>query len=383
MSEAAPEPAAAATARAATATAAARAATPAPAYRARAGDPERARATVLEVWRGNLGDDARMPRKYDWFYLHAPAGLPLLHLLDHHAPASAVPSDVGASPSATVVGACALGQRRMLQRGAPVRAGVLVDLAVLPAHRSLGPALMLQQDLFAAGRARLDVLYGFPNPKAAPVFKRIGYRPLGEMVRYVRVVRTAPYLRRRLPKALAPVAAPIAALAGPVLDLARRLRTGGSGRLACAWSSRVPDLTMLWADSAKPEALTAIREQAYLRWRFDEAPGADFRHLLLSAGDHAEAWFATRSDGHTLHVLDFWQRGAGATPSPASLRALLIAAHDDGHAAVSIELATSAERLQPWRDLGFEARSRRPIFGHASSGDAALDLHLTSADEDE
>lgn len=354
----------------------------APAYRARAGDPERARTTVLEVWRGNLGDDARMPRKYDWFYLHAPAGLPLLHLLDHHDTAAATPPGTGTPSAAAVVGACALGQRRMLHRGAPVRAGVLVDLAVLPAHRSLGPALMLQQDLFAAGRARLDVLYGFPNPKAAPVFKRIGYRALGEMVRYVRVVRTAPYLRRRLPGALAP----LAALAGPVLDIAQRLRTGMGGSLARNWSTRVPDLSALWTDSVKPEALTAIRENAYLRWRFDEAPDAGFRHLLLSAGDRAEAWFATRSDGHTLHVLDFWQRGAGATPDASSLHALLAAAHDDGHAAVSVELATSTERLQPWLALGFEARSRRPIFGHVSadsSQDATFDLHLTSADEDE
>jgi len=351
----------------------ARAGTPAPAYRARAGDPERARATVLEVWRGNLGDDARMPHKYDWFYLHAPAGLPLLHLLDH------TPAQLETGATAAVVGACALGQRRMLHRGAPVRAGVLVDLAVLPAHRSLGPALMLQQHLFAAGRARLDVLYGFPNPKAAPVFKRIGYRPLGEMVRHVRVVRSAPYLRRRLPKALAP----LAALAGPAIDLVRRLRTGGDGGLSGQWFTRVPDISALWAESEKPAALTAIREAAHLRWRFDEAPDTDVRHLLLSAGDRADAWFATRSDGHTLHVLDFWQRGSGAVPQPTSLRALLRAAHAEGHAAVSVELATSAERLQPWVDLGFAARSSRPIFGHIAAGDAALDLHLTSADEDE
>jgi hypothetical protein len=52
---------------------------------------------------------------------------------------------------------------------------------------------------------------------------------------------------------------------------------------------------------------------------------------------------------------------------------------------VSIELATSAERLQPWRDLGFEARSQRPVFGtdFRAVADGDADLHLTSADEDE
>jgi hypothetical protein len=41
-------------------------------------------------------------------------------------------------------------------------------------------------------------------------------------------------------------------------------------------------------------------------------------------------------------------------------------------------------RLRPWRALGFEARSRRPVFGLIRGAlDAPADLHLTSADEDE
>ena len=125
--------------------------------------------------------------------------------------------------------------------------------------------------------------------------------------------------------------------------------------------------------------------RTHLRWRFDGAPTdaalPPFRHLLLRDARGDAAWFATRAEDatRTLHVHDAWTRDGGATPSHAILLALLRAARQAGFAVISVELATNAERLQPWRDLGFEARSRRPVFGtdfrDAADGDA--DLHLT------
>lgn len=338
-----------------------------PQYLTDTGEPARDRAAVLAVWRGNLGQDAKMAAKYDWFYLRSPSGAPLLQLLRH----AGTPEPVGV---------CAAGRRRLLHREHTLSAGVLVDLAVVPEHRSLGPALILQQGLFASGREQLDLLYGFPNPKAAPVFKRIGYRHLADMIRYVRVVRHAGYLRRKLPGALA-------APAGLLVDLAHRfrdtLRWPQARNLRAVWHDRAPDIEGLWLSSPKPDALTSVRDAGHLRWRFDEAPDTTFRHLVLHDQDLPLAWFATRSDGQTLHVHDFWTRTGGAQLQPALAAALLRAARASGHAAVSVELATDAERLTGWQALGFVERSRRPVFGswHAA-GDMPV-LHLTSADEDE
>jgi hypothetical protein len=346
-----------------------------PQYVTRDGDPLADREAVLAVWRGNLGLDTHMADKYDWFYCRAPAGAPLMQLLMH-------------AGTATPVGACAAGHRRMLCDGREARAGVMVDLAVTPAHRSLGPALILQQGLFAAGQRELDLLYCFPNPKATPVFKRIGHRHLADMVRYVRVLRHAQYVHRRWPKLPMWLASPV----GAFVDLAHRARNAWrwpvSGSLRAQWCDRVPDIASIWESSPKPPALTALRDAAHLRWRFDDAPVAGdqrpFRHLQLFDGETPLAWFATRADGHTLQVHDFWSHD-GAQLAPGMIAALLRAARREGYAALSIELATSPEHLKPWLDTGFSARSSRPLYGHwfGKDGDAMPALHLVSADEDE
>lgn len=343
-----------------------------PQYVTRDGDVVVDREAVLAVWRGNLGHDARMAAKYDWFYRRAPAGAPLLQLLMH-------------AGSDQPVGACAAGPRRMLCDGREIAAAVMVDIAVTPEHRSLGPALILQQGLFTAGQRVVDLLYCFPNPKAAPVFKRTGYTHLADMVRYVRVLRHAQYLRRRWPQLPAWLAPPTGAL----IDLGHRVRDAwrwpAARRLRAQWYDRVPDIAPMWEASPKPAALTVRREAAHLRWRFDDAPVAGglqpFRHLQIFQGDTPVAWFATRVDGATLHVHDFWSRD-GALPPPGVIVAALRAARRNGHAAMSVELATSPERLQPWLDTSFSARSRRPMYGHWFDA-AAPSLHLVAADEDE
>src|SRR3546814_1781739 len=55
-----------------------------------------------------------------------------------------------------------------------------------------------------AGAKRFDLLYGFPNPKAAAVFRRVGYAPLGALSRHARVLRHCYHAHRlRLPSLLA------------------------------------------------------------------------------------------------------------------------------------------------------------------------------------
>ena len=342
----------------------------APVYAIEPGDVGRDRERVLAIWRGNLGRDTRMQAKYDWFYASCPYGEPLLCLLRH-------------LPDASLVGAAAAGPRRMLWRGDEIGAGVLVDLAVTTEHRSLGPALMLQSALAEAGSRRYDVLYGFPNPKAAAVFKRVGYAKLGEIVRHARVLRHARYVARRLPRILAP-------FAGAVLDARAWLRDAwrarGAARLDASWTDRADArFDALWARSDHGNALVAIRDAAFAGWRFDASPLANTRYLLLSdpANRDLRAWFACQAEDGVLHVRDFWSADAASGIGAAFIDALLRAARREGHVAVSVEYAGADAKLAGWHAAGFIERSRRPVFGRARAGVEPIGLHLTSADEDE
>lgn len=342
----------------------------APAYVGEAGEVARDRDVVLGIWRGNLGQDARMQAKYDWFYARCPFGAPLLRLLRHGEDGSAV-------------GAAAAGPRRLLRDGRPIQAGVLVDLAVLPEHRSLGPALMLQGELARAGGERFDLLYGFPNPKAAAVFKRVGYDRLGDIVRRARVLRHAGYLARRMPR-------PLAALAGFVVDRVRALADAVRApreSLAASWADRADArFDALWSASPKGDGLVGVRDAAFARWRFDDSPLARTRYLLLAGTDGAlRAWFACQVEDGVLHVRDFWSDDAATGIGHARIAALLRAARRAGHVAVSAEYAGPDARLSGWTAAGFIERGRRPVFGRWSDGSAAaaVAIHLTSADEDE
>jgi hypothetical protein len=343
------------------------------AYVAHAGDAGRDRDLVLDLWRGNIGKEQRLEAKFDWFYLGCPWGVPVLQLLRHE-------------PSAAWVGVAGAGPRRMFARDREASAGILVDLAVTEEHRSLGPALTLQKGLMAAARERFDLLYGFPNPRAAPVFQRAGYGKLGDIVRYARVLRHGEHLGRRIPRA---AARPL----GWTLDAASRVRAAflaaRSRALTASWHDALDPRTSelvdaLWAESDHGVALIAPRTTAMLRWRFDRAPLPKVRYLLLREVDSGplHAWFACERAGQMLHVRDFWSvdsaRGIGAR----FIEAMLRAARHDGAATVSVEYAGPALRHAAWVRAGFAPRTRRPILGKWTRG-AEMDLHLTSADEDE
>src|SRR5690606_16886467 len=260
-----------------------------PAYTVHEADVERDRGLILSLWSGNLGQDARMARKYDWFYRHCPFGAPLTLLLRHE-------------ESGDWVGVASAGPRPMWMDGRRVLAGVLVDLAVASEHRSLGPALMLQMALMEAGLRRFDLLYGFPNPKAAAVFKRVGYASLGALARHARVLRHAGYVRRRLP-------APLAAPAGWLLDLADRARLwSASGGLQAQWHDRADASgDMPWSTASAGQGPVAIRDVAFRRWRLDECPLVQLRHLQVrDGGGNLVAWFACEAREHGLHVVDAW-----------------------------------------------------------------------------
>lgn len=347
---------------------------PAPQYVVSNGDPLQDRDTVLSIWWGNLGQTDRIAAKYDWCYLDSPFPAPVIKLLRH-------------VPSGDWVGSCCAGKRRMACGDRVLTAGVMADLAVVPAHRTLGPAMMLQQAIVAEAKEQLDLLYGFPNANAVAVFKRSGYARLTDLVRYVHVLRSAQYLRRHVPGWLA---APLGAMADTALRLQEGLRRLRGPSLRADWCAQADDrMDALWQRSPRGKVMLTVRNAEYLRWRFDRSPMATTRYLTLSprGSEELHAWFATQLEDGTLHVRDYWtDHGVDGLPA-AYVDALLRAARQAGAAAVSVQVSEREGHLSGWGEREFRERGRRPVYGFKGKAldkeDGMPVLHLSSADEDE
>jgi hypothetical protein len=333
----------------------------------------RDRAPLLKLWRGNLGTVVRWAEKYDWFYLACPWGEPMVRVLRHAA-------------TAEWVGVAAVGPRRVRWNGREIRAGLLVDMAVDASHRSLGPALMLQRAVLEDALSVFDLVYGFPNPKAIPVVKRVGYKKLADMVRCSRVLRHGPYLRRLLP-------APLAALAGSLIDVVDRLVDGWrwllGSRLIGTWHDEAETcLHELRIHDASSDGLVGVRDRNALHWRFDAVSFARVRYFVVRERNHsrAQAWFACQEEGATLHVRDFAPISRPGTMSRRALDALIRAARARGHSALSVQYAGSEDGWAPWKAARFVERDRRPIYGAWREWlpeEIAVVVHFTPADEDE
>lgn len=355
------------------------AASPAPVlsshYTTHPGDVDRDRDAILAIWGDHFGPLAMQPEKYDHFYRDSPHGPPIIQLLRHQ-------------PGGELVGVIGAGPRPMRWRGQSVRAAVVAHFAVTAPHRSLGPALALQQALVDAARGRFDLLYGLPRPGAVGVSKRAGFSVMGKLVRHAKVLRHGDYLRRRLPAVVAYPLGAIVDMAGVLRD---RVADGFVPGLHWRWSgSSVPAMDGLWHSAAGADALTSVRDHAAVRWRFDLPPAGRARYLLVSDGDgQLLAWFACDAEdtpGDPLQVLDYWSVDAMTGLSRPLVRALVAAARAQRRPAIHLLLAATSGAMAGWRAEGFVARSDQPIIGLRLDGDpvppGVPDLHMTWIDQD-
>ncbi len=331
------------------------------------------RDRVLAVWEGTLGERSRMSAKFSWFYEQSPTGTPFALLLEwKSAPDSA----------AQVIGVATAGRRQFHCGSQALSAGVLVDMAVRPEHRTLGPAIQLQKGLLAEGLRNVDFLYGFPNPKAAPVFRRAGYHCLGQMQRHVCVLRASGYLGPRLPLAAARLLAPCA-------DFALRIKFELG-----AWSAKAPrlewlpveDLRKKRVSSAGGEAGTGgARSADFLAWRFSSAHSTNAHFAVVAALATDDAYWVVEEQGTVLQVRDCSSLLLDPVHRSAWIALFRDAARRGFHS-VSFECLATAGKLEVLRSLGMKVRGERPVFwsGFRSTQPASsAEFFLTSADEDE
>ncbi len=285
------------------------------------------------------------------------------------------------------VGCVGVMPRRFFCSGEIVLASIVGDLAVDRAHRSVMPALKLVR---AAKQVALDgrgLAYGLPNPAAVGVLKRCGFRELGSLTRYARVLRHGDYVKRRLSMPIVP------AVGGAVLDGARLALMLPAAAKAISdirfeWRTEISSaFDRLWESARGDYGVVAERTGAFLRWRFLQHPGDSCRIATIahrSSPHELLAYAVVDRDGGSARVRDLF----GHKRDLAALIDLLLPALIlDGASSVSVRHLGDLDVSHTLLRRGFTAREARwPVVVDAAPPRPELTdprrWHLTDADED-
>ena len=328
---------------------------------------------ICSLWRTGLVASKSFESKFDWYYRRNLDGQPSVIFLHHYSENNAV-------------GVASVAPRRMRFNDTSFLTGVLVDFVVRPEHRTFFPALFLQKAVQRHGIQTYCIVWGLPNPRATAVFRRAGYQCIGQIGRYVRVLRSAGYLIRHLPGWVSRVL-------GPIIDLTRLtalvLRSAAKRGYSTQWQDR-PDARFsdLWARSAKPDQLMGVRDEQYLSWRFVDCPLATHTFfILVSTLDQRLVGYAVcEFEQQTLHVRDFLVDSNIIGAAEHLWCELAREAFHAGCASLSIEFF-GAERVQ--RELsnaGLIARAQSPLYAVSTDQSPAMlkeaHLYITGADMD-
>lgn len=346
-------------------------------YLVRLTDVRDVRDQLLPIWAANLPVEGELDAKLRWFYCDGP-----------HGPGRAF---VAAGPGADqLVGSAGLGVRTLWFRGRRLRAALFADLAVDRAHRSGFPALALVRAVKAHVTESFDVGYGFPNAKASALYHRAGYRELGEMRRYVRVLRTQNFLERRLQRRL--LARVVAALADRGLEIVHKVRMFDlTRRYGLAWVSRFDArFDRLWADNHQRLASVLCERTAhFLNWRFCQQPGRCYRPVTLTelSTGRVRAYAVVRDSGQVAEISDMF----GALDDlDVLLSRLLPALHDQGFGSVQFRFLGDQAIVSLLTRHGFsrrlDTRMVAATIGARMAHEMALadpsSWYLTDLDED-
>lgn len=356
------------------------------------------------MWTENLQLESAAEAKYAWLYQDAPN----------------VPDDVWLlratlDGAVSTVGTAGVGVRtfQVGERANDVTAGLLADLAVDKAHRSVGPALGLVRAVKESVLGKADApgthsfAYGFPNALAEGVFKRVGYRVLGVIGRYARVLRHAEYAARvrelelsRVPPAAREILYKVAeqpllaAMAGAAVDMAQLARRSPAAveaarklRISQAPALDATAVDLLWARARSEHGVIAHRTSTVLSWRFPVHAsrawyGAYSRDT--SRGLRAYALVERHADGGA-HIKDLFGHKSDMVGLLDLLPGLV---YRTGATSLSMRYLGAGWLKDALVERGFSEReSKRMIAVGVADGTSELveqpeSWHLTDFDED-
>ncbi|MBT8341612.1 MAG: GNAT family N-acetyltransferase [Desulfatitalea sp.] len=235
------------------------------AYEVLLADLKKDKNDILAFWNGF--HKKSLDLKLDWIYFNNPDGFPNLFKVIHVA-------------SGKIAGMTTLFPRTFYINGVEMRSAVAGDFLVHPAHRMLGPAIMLQRNtLKYAKDGKFDFLYGFPNTTAEVVMSRIGYRVVGQRVRMTKILKSKNRLKEKK------IAGFSLRFAAPQVDLGLKLLSGETltrqcTRYICRYINEIDERFDDFNDAIRKNGIIVGQRNAqFVRWKYFQDP--DEQHAIF------------------------------------------------------------------------------------------------------
>lgn len=153
---------------------------------------------------------------------------------------------------------------RFVRRGRPLHAVRAVDTATHPECQGRGIFTRLtQRALEVAADDDIDLVFNTPNTRSLPGYLKMGWSPVGAVPIAVRIARPLRFARR-----LRTRAGPVSS--GPVPEV-------GLPPVAAVLNETAALGALLGRAEQPDDRLRTDRDVAYLRWRYAQAPGLDYR----------------------------------------------------------------------------------------------------------
>ena len=312
----------------------------------RVGDIDGDRHLALGAFQRHLNPHYDETR-FDWLYRQNPYGRGRLWV--------ATESNGGA-----LVGIAAAFRRQVSISGRERRAWVLGDFCVTDGHRSLGPALALQRACLAVtAEDGAAFCYDFPSAGMMAVYRRLGIKPLGQMIRFVRPLGIE--VRLRQVAGDSPATIPLRALARTIMAPRGRRRARAAGLEISLYEKPFnEDFSELYRRFAAQQGVMLGRSAEYLNWRYRANPV--HRHQVLTARvtGRLEGYAIFTEDGQVMTVMDMLA-GADHGVVAALIQTMVELAAQRRLDAVHFSLLESSPWIQEVKQAGFRRREPSPV----------------------
>jgi len=283
--------------------------------------------------------------RFNWLYLQNPSG-----------PAQAWV----AVEDGDVVGVSAAFARDIQADGSRKMGWVLGDFCVAEKYRSLGPALQLQRATLDAVKdsQQAEFCYDFPSRSLMAIYRRLGIKPTGRMVRLAKPIRINRKLQQLTDSnALAKSAGWIGNLLLQTADL--KLARSKGYKLAIHDGECGSEFTGL-CSRPREQGITLARSAEYLNWRYVRHPLTSYRILTARRESVLEGYLIFSCTGEDAHIAE-WCVGSGSEVIAALISDLVRRLRSARIMTLSAFLMESDPRLLQLAQLGFRPRESTDV----------------------